>query len=248
MVIYKTTNLETGKIYIGKDKHNNPQYLGSGVKLKDAIRAYGKDKFSKTILEYCSSYEEMNTREKYWIEFYNSTNPIIGYNISFGGDGGDNFTNHPNKEEYRNKLSETSRKSNMKLRDKLSEISKSLWKNEEYKNNVILGLSDYWKNNDNKEKFSNKMKEVLKDPKNKKIWSDCKKGDKNKRWLGFAYLYDKDGSLIERYDKVSTAKIKLKINFADMNKIRRGERDIILTSSSKSKSKFEGCRLVISKV
>lgn len=29
MVIYKTTNLKNGKIYIGQDKHNNPDYIGS---------------------------------------------------------------------------------------------------------------------------------------------------------------------------------------------------------------------------
>jgi len=109
MVIYKTTNLQTGKIYIGKDKYNNPKYLGSGVKLKDAIKSYGRDKFSKIILEHCSSYEDLNIRESYWIQFYNSTNPEIGYNISTGGDGGDNFTNHPNKEEYRKKLQNNAR-------------------------------------------------------------------------------------------------------------------------------------------
>ena len=37
MVIYKTTNLINGKYYIGKDIHNNPKYLGSGIALRKAI-------------------------------------------------------------------------------------------------------------------------------------------------------------------------------------------------------------------
>ena len=247
MVIYKTTNLQTGKIYIGKDKYNNPKYLGSGVKLKDAIKSYGRDKFSKIILEHCSSYEDLNIRESYWIQFYNSTNPEIGYNISTGGDGGDNFTNHPNKEEYRQKISKSSIKSNEILKDKFKDISTKLWKNDTYRNNVVIGLNNYWKNESNKIKFSNRMKEILSDPNNRKIWSECKKGDKNNRWLGYADLYDRDGILIKRYDKITTAKVELKINYIDMSKIRLGEKDIILTSSTRSKSKFEGYRIVITK-
>jgi len=30
MIIYKTTNLVNGKVYVGQDSKNNPDYLGSG--------------------------------------------------------------------------------------------------------------------------------------------------------------------------------------------------------------------------
>jgi len=43
MIIYKTTNLINGKYYIGKDKYNNPSYLGSGFILYQAIKKYGKE-------------------------------------------------------------------------------------------------------------------------------------------------------------------------------------------------------------
>ena len=59
MIVYKTTNLINGKIYIGKDKHNNPNYLGSGKRLNQAIKKYGRDKFIKEIIEYCDSESHM---------------------------------------------------------------------------------------------------------------------------------------------------------------------------------------------
>ncbi len=51
MQIYKTINLVDGKIYIGKDVKSNPTYLGSGVRLKYAIKKYGIDSFKKEVLE-----------------------------------------------------------------------------------------------------------------------------------------------------------------------------------------------------
>ena len=106
MIIYKTTNLINSKIYIGQDKKNNPNYFGSGKILQIAIEKYGVENFNKEILEECESKESLNEREKYWINFYNSTDREIGYNISLGGDGGDTISNHPNNNEIRRKHSE----------------------------------------------------------------------------------------------------------------------------------------------
>jgi group I intron endonuclease len=89
MIIYKTTNLKNGKFYIGKDAKNNPNYLGSGILLKNAISRYGKRNFKKEILEQCDTIIELNEREQYWINVLSSTDKNIGYNIAKGGDGGD---------------------------------------------------------------------------------------------------------------------------------------------------------------
>ena len=89
MIIYKTTNTINGKIYIGQDKNNNSSYYGSGKILQKAIKKYGKEKFVKEILEHCTDESHMNEREIYWIEYYNSRDGIIGYNISEGGKEGD---------------------------------------------------------------------------------------------------------------------------------------------------------------
>jgi group I intron endonuclease len=87
MVIYKTTNLINNKVYIGQDINNNNSYIGSGTILKNAIKKYGKKNFKKEILENCLTKKELDLREQYWINYYNSTNKKIGYNISNGGGG-----------------------------------------------------------------------------------------------------------------------------------------------------------------
>lgn len=104
MIIYKTTNLLNGKFYIGLDTKNRPQYLGSGKVLKQAIKKSGRESFKKEIIEECETLEHLRNREIYWIAYYNSTDPKIGYNIAEGGLGGDTFTNNPNKETTREKL------------------------------------------------------------------------------------------------------------------------------------------------
>ena len=88
MIIYKTINLINGKIYIGKSCQNNKNYLGSGTILKKAIKKYGKDNFTKEVLEEgVTDHDYLCEREKYWIKICNSTNSDIGYNICLGGEG-----------------------------------------------------------------------------------------------------------------------------------------------------------------
>jgi len=100
MVIYKTTNLVNGKVYIGRDLKNNPLYIGSGKVFLRAIEKYRRENFRKEIIEQCSSVEELNEREKYWISFFNSTDKSIGYNIMEGGQGGNCGTYHRGKDHY----------------------------------------------------------------------------------------------------------------------------------------------------
>jgi len=135
MIIYKTTNLINGKIYVGKDSNNNPTYFGSGLILNKAIKKYGINNFKKEILENCSSSIQLNSQEQYWISTLDSTNKKIGYNIALGGCGGDTFTNQSEDSKFRL----------LKLR------------NEKIKN--------YWDKPENKLKISNRMKEQWKDPK-----------------------------------------------------------------------------------
>ena len=119
MIVYKTLNTRNGKYYIGMDTKNNPDYIGSGTLLKQAIRKYGKESFKKIILEECTTVEELKEKEKYWIAIYDACSDRGSYNISTGGIGGDNFTFNPNKEQIREKLQ--ARRHTKETRKKISE-------------------------------------------------------------------------------------------------------------------------------
>lgn len=61
--IYKTTNLVTGEIYIGHTSRDNPNYLGSGPALKESVRVYGRENFSREILFVFDNEEEARAKE-----------------------------------------------------------------------------------------------------------------------------------------------------------------------------------------
>lgn len=89
MYIYKITNLINNKVYIGqcsKDVSETVNYYGSGKLIRLAVEKYGIEAFEKTVLEECSSKEELNIKEREYIQKYNSIEN--GYNISVGGNGG----------------------------------------------------------------------------------------------------------------------------------------------------------------
>jgi group I intron endonuclease len=139
MVIYKITNIINNKIYIGQDKNNKPYYLGSGDLIKLSIKKYGKENFKKEILQICESQDELNYYERYYISLYDSTNKIIGYNISFGGTNGTMF-NRQHSEETKNKIS-------------LSHLGKE--KSDEHKENFLKSLTGKKISDETKQKMSN---------------------------------------------------------------------------------------------
>jgi group I intron endonuclease len=110
--IYKTINITTGKSYVGQHRTEKEydSYLGSGKELIKDIKEIGSKYFLKGIIEYCSNDEELNEKEKYWIEFLDTIKN--GYNICKGGGdypvlyGEDNgFFNKKHSEETKRRLS-----------------------------------------------------------------------------------------------------------------------------------------------
>ena len=99
--IYKLKNRYNGKIYIGQTKNltrriATHRYImkhelckSSGVK---EYRLYTEnlgyrfdDIFEVSIVEKLDTEDELNSREAYWIHYYNSMDPDIGYNSYPGG-------------------------------------------------------------------------------------------------------------------------------------------------------------------
>ena len=148
MIIYKTTNLINGKIYIGKDKINKDRYFGSGTILKNAIKKYKKKNFKKEILEHCDNEDHLNEREKYWIKKLKSQDRNIGYNIDGGGHGGDvyMYLTEEQKDRHR-KLSYdgatkwTKDPNNRKLKIK---SAKEMWQRKDYQDKMEIRLMKHY--------------------------------------------------------------------------------------------------------
>ena len=96
--IYKTTDLKTNKFYIGKHRATEFEgisYVGSGkiIKaIKKQCRQNGikiEERLSVEMLCSADSLEELNEKEKFYIESLNGRNRLLGYNIAVGGDGGE---------------------------------------------------------------------------------------------------------------------------------------------------------------
>ena len=109
MYIYKITNNINGKSYIGlktKTVEESEDYYGSGKLINQAIDKYGKENFTKEILERnIDSYDILNDQEIYWIKRVNTFNK--GYNLTKGGQGN---LGRATSEETRAKLSEAANK------------------------------------------------------------------------------------------------------------------------------------------
>lgn len=111
--IYKITNLENNKIYIGQSinieerwKDHRTDYLRSDVLLYRAMRKYGIENFKFEVLEECAV-EELDEREIFYINKYNSyicSPNSQGYNMTLGGGGVRGLTL---KEESKEKISNT---------------------------------------------------------------------------------------------------------------------------------------------
>ena len=88
--IYLVRNKINGKQYIGQ-KHSDvfiPEYLGSGVYLKRAVKKYGKENFEHiNILEWCETKDLLDKAEQKWIDAYDAVNSPEFYNLAKGGIG-----------------------------------------------------------------------------------------------------------------------------------------------------------------
>lgn len=109
MIIYKATNKKNSKCYIGQTilTLNRRIQLHLNCKSKknyftNYLKKHFED-FKWTILEICMSIEEMNEKEIWYINHFDSTNKEKGYNILKGGK---NHIGFKHSEEEKKKISE----------------------------------------------------------------------------------------------------------------------------------------------
>ena len=85
-IIYKVTNNINEKYYIGRHstKNINDNYMGSGIGIKNAIKKYGIENFTKEILAEAQNSEELWELERNYVnqEVVSDEN---SYNMSIGG-------------------------------------------------------------------------------------------------------------------------------------------------------------------
>jgi hypothetical protein len=171
--LYKVTNLLNGKYYVGVHKTNNPNdsYYGSGLRIKRAIRKYGKINFSKQIIDIFESEKDAYKAEIMYIgECEHDSNC---YNIDGGGKGGftrinkmirehpDLYPNPMKIDKYKIKSKETTKRNETperrerKIKVSMKNLQKALLKNTgkkrpEHAEKMALFFKEKWKNNKEK--------------------------------------------------------------------------------------------------
>lgn len=146
-IIYETTNEINGKKYRGIHKTNNINdgYLGSGIALEQSLEKYGKQNFSRQILEFCSSYEELIEKEKVYVD-ENWVKDKSNYNLKTGGQSSGILS-----EDSKNKISET-----LKRKYESGEISKMTGPREnlddEHKEKISKSLIEKYQNEEHHRK------------------------------------------------------------------------------------------------
>lgn len=143
--LYKTTNLVTGKFYIGvhkTEKEFDDKYYGSGLYIQRAIKKFGKENFKIEVIQYCDSEEEAYSLEKEIVneEFIKREDT---YNMKIGGKGG--WPVAGSDEAKRNGL-----------------IIKEYWKTEEYRKNVSSKISKATKRQMSSTEIRKKISDGLK--------------------------------------------------------------------------------------
>ena len=123
--IYITTNKINGKRYIGQKRSEvflYNKYLGSGTLLLRAVNKYGVEAFTVEMLCECNSQEELDSKEKFYINRYDAAKSLDFYNIALGSRGGNIHTDDM-KEKLRNaRLKEPSfTKGKLKINDGVRE-------------------------------------------------------------------------------------------------------------------------------
>lgn len=136
--VYKVTNTINNYIYIGQHTTTNlnDRYLGSGLKLKNAIKKHGREAFIKEILFVFETFEEMDQKEAELVneDFIKNNNT---YNIVTGGSSGIGQNNKGRPAWNKGLIG--AQKHTAETRLKMSDAQKGVAKTSAHKKNISKG-------------------------------------------------------------------------------------------------------------
>ena len=108
MWIYKITNIQNNKVYIGQtirpvqerfNRHlNDALHNVIDTHFARAIRKYGKDSFSWEVIDTANTQEELTIKERYWIQYYNSVKEGYNETDAISKCGGNTYQSKTEKE------------------------------------------------------------------------------------------------------------------------------------------------------
>jgi group I intron endonuclease len=192
-IVYKTTNIINGKIYVGCHKTENIDdgYIGTGVVFSQAVKKYGKESFVRKVLELCDTQESMLEKESKIVDegFINRGDT---YNLIKGGTGV--YHTH-NSIETRQKISDT-RKRKIKSGE------------------IILGMQGRKHSEETKRKMSKVAKGLLKSEETKKKISESLKGNRLSEQTRKKISISQQGRIGGMKDKKHSEETKKKMSVA----------------------------------
>lgn len=108
MYIYKITNIQNNKVYIGQTirpiKDRFHRHLNDAINnildthFARAIRKYGKENFIIEQIDQAQTQDELNKKEQYWIQYYNSVNEGYNETDAISKCGGNTYQSKTEKE------------------------------------------------------------------------------------------------------------------------------------------------------
>jgi hypothetical protein len=199
--VYKTKNKLNEKYYYGMHSTNNMKdgYLGSGKRLRYAIRKYGKENFELQIIEWFTDRKSLIGGEKRII-----TDEIVkdknSYNIGYGGVGG--IFNDEHKEKFIAGAKKGRETTDKILKERFgggddwrskfnTHILKKLWQDDEYRKKHLENIN--WTGKKHSEETKNKMSEQRKNTGN---------GDKNSQFGTKWITNGLENKKIKKHDSV----------------------------------------------
>lgn len=200
--IYKIRNCINGKIYIGQsidilgrfNDHKANVTKKFNYHLYKSFRKYGLENFEFIIFEKVDNILLLDSREQYWMDFYNSYNPEFGYNICKLATS---TKGYKHTEETRKKISQKSKgrvspnkgKNLLSLEQRKAQslYMKNKWQDNTYINKVITKIIESCNKEEFKIRQAQKTKECWDTPGYRQLQSESHK----KAFLNNPELYNK---------------------------------------------------------